>query len=168
MNQVVLIGRLTRDPELRFIPNSGTAVARFSLAVNREFKREGQPDADFFNIVVWGKSAENCANYLKKGRLVAVNGNMRNNNYEDKNGVKHYNVEVVANRVEFLEWGDSNGRSQQNQQPQNQGYNNQPAQQQNYSKPQQQQQSQNQSQQSNYQDDFNGFQAIDGDDDIPF
>lgn len=165
MNQVVLIGRLTRDPELRFIPNSGTAVARFSLAVNREFKREGQPDADFFNIVVWGKSAENCANYLKKGRLVAVNGNMRNNNYEDKNGVKHYNVEVVANRVEFLEWGDSNGRPQQNQQPQNQGYNNQQPQQ-NYNKPQQQ--SQNQSQQSNYQDDFNGFQAIDGDDDIPF
>ncbi len=167
MNQVILIGRLTRDPELRFIPNSGTAVARFSLAVNREFKKEGQPDADFFNIVVWGKSAENCANYLKKGRLVAVNGNMRNNNYEDKNGVKHYNIEIVANRVEFLEWGDSNGRSQQNQQPQNQGYN----QQQNYNKPQQPQQQPSQGQpqkQSNNQDDFNGFQAIDGDDDIPF
>ncbi|MBI9013360.1 MAG: single-stranded DNA-binding protein [Clostridiales bacterium] len=164
MNQVILIGRLTRDPELRFIPNSGTAVARFSLAVNREFKKEGQPDADFFNIVVWGKSAENCANYLKKGRLVAVNGNMRNNNYEDKNGVKHYNIEIVANRVEFLEWGDSNGRPQQNQQPQNQGYN----QQQNYNKPQQQPSQGQPQQNSNHQDDFNGFQAIDGDDDIPF
>lgn len=108
MNQVLLIGRLTRDPELRFIPNSGTAVARFSMAVNREFKKEGQPEADFFNIVVWGKSAENCANYLRKGRLVAINGRMQNNNYEDKNGVKHYNVEVVANRVEFLEFGDKN------------------------------------------------------------
>ena len=153
MNQVILIGRLTRDPELRFIPNSGTAVARFSLAVNREFKKEGQPDADFFNIVVWGKSAENCANYLKKGRLVAVNGNMRNNNYEDKNGVKHYNVEVVANRVEILEWGDKN-----NNQNSNQGYNNQ-------------QPNQNQSQQSgnsNYQNNMSGFQAIEGDDDIPF
>lgn len=164
MNQVILIGRLTRDPELRFIPNSGTAVARFSLAVNREFKKEGQPDADFFNIVVWGKSAENCANYLKKGRLVAVNGNMRNNNYEDKNGVKHYNVEVVANRVEFLEWGDRDGRSQQNQQPQNQGYN----QQQNYNKPPQQQPQSQPQQKAESQNDFNGFQAIDGDDDIPF
>jgi single-strand DNA-binding protein len=162
MNQVILIGRLTRDPELRFIPNSGTAVARFSIAVNREFKREGQPDADFFNIVVWGKSAENCANYLKKGRLVAVNGSMRNNNYEDKNGVKHYTIEINANRVQFLEWGDNNnggGRPQQNNyQQQNQGYN------------QQQQNNNQQSQQSNqgHQNDFNGFQAIDGDDDIPF
>jgi single-strand DNA-binding protein len=163
MNQVILIGRLTRDPELRFIPNSGTAVARFSLAVDREFKREGQPDADFFNIVVWGKQAENCANYLKKGRKVAVNGNLRNNNYEDKNGVKHYSVEIVANRVEFLEWGDRNESNQGQQRYNNQqggGYN----QQQNYSKPQQQQQSQQQYQNN----DFDSFQAIDGDDDIPF
>lgn len=154
MNQVILIGRLTRDPELRFIPSSGTAVARFSLAVNREIKREGQPDADFFNVVVWGKTAENCANYLKKGRLCAVNGSLRNNNYEDKNGVKHYNIEINANRVEFLEWGDSNN----NRQPQqNQGYQQQP---------QQSQQRQPQPQQK--PDEFNGFQAIDGDDDIPF
>jgi single-strand DNA-binding protein len=163
MNQVVLIGRLTRDPELRFIPNSGTAVARFSIAVNREFKREGQPDADFFNIVVWGKSAENCANYLKKGRLVAVNGSLRNNNYEDKNGVKHYNVEINANRVQFLEWGDNNGRPQQQNNGYNQGYNNQ--------QPSYNQQPQSQSQQQqqpNNNNDFGGFQAIDGDDDIPF
>lgn len=167
MNQVVLIGRLTRDPELRFIPNSGTAVARFSIAVNREFKREGQPEADFFNIVVWGKSAENCANYLKKGRLVAVNGSLRNNNYEDKNGVKHYNIEINANRVQFLEWGDNNGRPQQqnNNQGYNQGYN-----QQNYNQRPQSQPQQNQNNQGNqnYNDDFGGFQAIDGDDDIPF
>ena len=159
MNQVVLIGRLTRDPELRFIPNSGTAVARFSLAVNREFKREGQPDADFFDIVVWGKSAENCANYLKKGRLCAVNGSMRNNNYEDKNGVKHYRVEVNANRVEFLEWGDRNEQSSQGNQERPQ------QQQQNYNKPSQPKQQQPQ---QGYQNDFNSFQAIDGDDDIPF
>lgn len=114
MNQVVLIGRLTRDPELRFIPNSGTAVAKFGLAVNREYSKD--KEADFFNIVVWGKSAENCANYLKKGRLVAINGGLRNNNYEDKNGVKHYNIDIVANRVEFLEWGDDNAQSSQNNQ----------------------------------------------------
>lgn len=139
MNNTVLIGRLTCDPTLRFIPQSGTAVARFSIAVNREFKKEGQPDADFFNIVVWGKSAENCANYLKKGRLVAVNGNLRNNNYEDKNGVKHYNIEIHANRVQFLEWGEQ--------------------QQQTYTPPTQPQQ----------QNDFGGFQAMDDSDlDIPF
>ncbi|MBN2794836.1 MAG: single-stranded DNA-binding protein [Clostridia bacterium] len=156
MNQVILIGRLTRDPELRFIPNSGTAVARFALAVNREFKREGQPDADFFNVVVWGKQAENCANYLKKGRLVAINGNLRNNNYEDKNGVKHYSVEVLANRVEFLEWGEKSDQpSYQGQQQQRQSN------QQNYNQPQ----SQNR---SPYEDDYGNFQAIDGDDDIPF
>ena len=141
MNQVVLIGRLTRNPELKYIPSSGTAVTRFSMAVNREFKSEGQPDADFFNIVAWGKSAENCANYLVKGRLVAVNGSMRNNNYEDKNGVKHYNIEINANRVEFLEWGD---KVQADTKPSSE------------------------SQQTNTEDSFVGFQAIDGDDDIPF
>jgi len=167
MNQVVLIGRLTRDPELRFIPSSGTAVARFAIAVNREFKREGQPDADFFNIVVWGKSAENCANYLKKGRLVAINGRMQNNNYEDKNGVKHYTIEIHANRVQFLEWGDNNNNAKPQQGGYNQGYNSQ--QNSNQSKPQQQQQQyQSQQQNNNQQDDFGGFQAIDGDDDIPF
>lgn len=164
MNQVVLIGRLTRDPELRFIPNSGTAVARFSMAVNREFSKE--KEADFFNIVVWGKPAESCANYLKKGRLVAVNGSMRNNNYEDKNGVKHYNIEINANRVEFLEWGDNNGQPQQGNQQQSNQQGNQKSynQQQNYN---QQPQKQSQPDQG-YQNDLNGFQAIDGDDDIPF
>ncbi len=150
MNNVVLIGRLTRDPELRFIPNSGTAVARFSIAVNREFKKEGQPEADFFNVVVWGKAAENCANYLKKGRLCAVNGSLRNNNYEDKNGTKHYNIEINANRVQFLEWSDNNNSNNNGYQ----GNNSQP-------------QSSNQPQ-SNSNSDKNGFQAIDGDDDIPF
>ena len=154
MNQVVLIGRLTRDPVLRFIPSTGTAVARFSIAVNREFKREGQPDADFFNIVVWGKSAENCANYLIKGLLVAVNGQMRNNNYEDRNKVKHYSIEINANRVEFLEYGNQNNQinpqNTQNHQ-QNNGQSNQ-----------------NQQNQETYQQGLNGFQAIDSDDDIPF
>ena len=149
MNQVILIGRLTRDPELRYIPSSGTPICRFGLAVNREFKREGQPEADFFNIVVWGKSAENCANYLKKGRLVALNGRMQNNNYEDKNGVKHYTIEIHANRVQFLEWGNNQNNQQNSQRYQ------QAPQQQNYN-------------QQSYQQDMAGFQAIPGDDDIPF
>ena len=152
MNNVVLIGRLTKDPELRFIPNSGKAVARFSIAVNREFSKD--KEADFFNIVVWGKTAEYVANYSQKGRLIAINGNLRNNNYEDKNGTKHYTIEVVANRVEILEWGDKNDNRQQS----NQGYN---TQQQNNSQ-------NNQSQQSNQQGNMSGFQAIEGDDDIPF
>lgn len=150
MNNVVLIGNLTKDPELRFIPNSGTAVTRFSIAVRREFKKEGQPDADFFNIVVWGKQAESCANYLKKGRKVAIKGSLRNNNYEDKNGVKHYNVEVNADRVEFIDWGNDNQNNQQT-----------------YQQPVDNQQQPNRNQQ-NYGNDFDSFQAIDGDEDIPF
>lgn len=118
MNNVVLIGRLTRDPELRYIPGSGTAVARFSIAVDKGLSREkkqemeskNQPTADFINIVVWGKPAENCANYLVKGRLVGIQGRIQTGSYE-KDGVRRYTTEVVANNVEFLEWGDSN-RSQ--------------------------------------------------------
>ena len=116
MNNVVLIGRLTRDPELRYIPMSGTAVSTFSLAVDKglskekkqEMESKGQPTADFINIVVWGKMAENCANYLAKGRLVAVQGRIQSRSYDGKDGVKRYITEVVAGNVEFLEWGDSN------------------------------------------------------------
>jgi len=112
MNNVVLIGRLTRDPELKYLPNTGTPVATFTLAVDRELSREkklemeskGQPTADFINIIVWGKQAENCANYLKKGRLVAVSGRIQSRSYEGKDGTKRYITEVVASRVEFLEW----------------------------------------------------------------
>ncbi len=109
MNNVVLVGRLCRDPELRYTQN-GMAIARFTLAVNREYSKE--KEADFINIVVWGKSAESCGNYLKKGRLTAVTGSMRNNNYEDRNGVKHYGMDVIASRVEFLEWEDRKSSDQ--------------------------------------------------------
>lgn len=109
MNQVVLIGRLTRDPELRFTAGSGKAVATFTLAVDRPFSREKQ--ADFFRIVVWGKTGENCANYLAKGRLVAVQGRLQNNNYETQTGEKRYMTEIVADRVEFLERGNRNDQS---------------------------------------------------------
>lgn len=112
MNLVVLIGRLTRDPELRYIANSGTPVATFTLAVDRELSKEkrqemeskGQPTADFINIIIFGKSAENCAMYLQKGRLAAVKGRLQSRSYEAKDGTKRYITEVVATRVEFLEW----------------------------------------------------------------
>jgi single-strand DNA-binding protein len=119
MNNVVLIGRLTRDPELRYIP-SGTAVTRFSIAIDKGLSREkkqemesrNQPTADFINIVVWGKVAENCANYLQKGRLVGIQGRIQSGSYE-KDGRRVYTTDVVANQVEFLEWGDTNnGKSQ--------------------------------------------------------
>ena len=114
MNTVTLIGRLTRDPELRYISSTGNAVARFAIAVNRPFaKKDAEVTADFFNIVVWGKRAETCANYLKKGLQVAIQGRIQNNNYTDKNGVKQYSVEIVAENVEFIDWGDKKGQGNQ-------------------------------------------------------
>ena len=118
MNNVVLIGRLTRDPELRYIP-SGTAVCSFSLAVDKGLSREkkqemesrNQPTADFINIQVWGKMGENCANYLAKGRLVGVQGRIQTGSYDAKDGTKRYTTEVVANQVEFLERGDNTNKS---------------------------------------------------------
>jgi len=118
MNNVVLIGRLTRDPELRYIP-SGTAICTFSLAVDKGLSREkkqemeskNQPTADFINIIVWGKIGENCANYLAKGRLVGVQGRIQSGSYEAKDGTKRYTTDVVANTVEFLERGDNANKS---------------------------------------------------------
>lgn len=120
MNSVTLIGRLTRDPELRYLPNSGTAVCNFSLAVNRDYltreKRQemeskGQHTADFINIVVWGKQGENCANYLGKGRLVAIQGRIQTGSYTAADGTKRYTTDIVGEKVEFLEWGDDYSRS---------------------------------------------------------
>lgn len=115
MNLVVLIGRLTRDPELKYLANTGTPVATFSLAVDKQLSKEkkqelaekGEPTADFINIVVWGKQAENCANYLAKGRLVAIQGRIQSRSWETENG-RRYATEVVANQVQFLEWGKNN------------------------------------------------------------
>lgn len=125
MNNVVLIGRLTRDPELRYIPNTGTPVSTFSLAVDKPLSREkkqemeakGQPTADFINIVVWGRQAENCANYLAKGRLTAVQGRIQSRTYDAKDGTKRYVTEVVAERVQFLEWGDDSSANFNNSDP---------------------------------------------------
>ncbi len=102
-NKVILVGRLTRDPELRYTTN-GKSVTNFDLAVDRTFKREGQPDADFFRVAVWGKQAESCANYLSKGRMVVVDGRIEINTYE-KEGQKKISVDVTANDVRFLPGG---------------------------------------------------------------
>jgi len=103
LNQVALIGNLTRDPELRYTPD-GTPVASFTIAVNRPFiNREGEREADFIPIVVWRKRAETCSEYLMKGSQVAVEGRLQVRSYEDKNGVRKWVTEVVARRVEFLQ-----------------------------------------------------------------
>lgn len=99
MNLTAMIGRLTRDPELRVIPSSGKYVANFTLAVDRPFDRK---TADFHRIVCFGKTAENVGEYLKKGSQCAIQGQVQNNTYEDKNGVKHYGYQIIADRVEFL------------------------------------------------------------------
>lgn len=101
LNRVILIGRLTKDPELRYTPAS-VAVAQFTLAVDRPVKGEGQ-DADFIPVVTWRQLAETCANYLRKGRLVAVEGRMQVRNYENNEGKRVYVTEVIADNVRFLE-----------------------------------------------------------------
>jgi len=113
MNNVNLIGRLTRDPDLRY-NKEGLAVANFTLAVDKmlskekeqEVKKRGGSAADFIRIVAWGRQAESCANYLVKGRLVAIQGRIQTGHYQDKDGKTIYTTDVVAQQVQFLEWGD--------------------------------------------------------------
>lgn len=109
MNKVVLIGRLTKDPELKFTPGTGTAVATFTVAVDRRFSKDGQKEADFIPIVVWGKQAESTANYMSKGRLIGISGRIQTRNYDAADGTKRYVTEVVAEEVQFLEWGEKSG-----------------------------------------------------------
>ncbi len=105
LNKVVLIGRITKDIELRYTPN-GVATATFYLAVTRNFKNQnGEYDADFIPVQVWRKQAENCAKYLSKGRLVAVAGRIQTRSYE-QDGQRRYTWEVVADEVQFLDRGE--------------------------------------------------------------
>jgi len=110
MNICVLMGRLTRDPETRF-STQGSGVGRFSIAVDRRFKREGQPDADFFDCVCFGRQAEFMEKYLRKGTKVVINGSIQNNNYQDRNGQMVYRQQIVCDNIEFAE---SKSVSQQN------------------------------------------------------
>ncbi|WP_059171626.1 single-stranded DNA-binding protein [Bacillus sp. FJAT-27445] len=103
MNRVILVGRLTKDPELRYTPN-GVPVATFTLAVNRAFtNQQGEREADFINCVVWRRPAENVANFLKKGSLAGVDGRIQTRNYEGQDGKRVYVTEVMAESVQFLE-----------------------------------------------------------------
>ena len=114
MNKVFLIGRLTRDPELRYTGNN-TAVASFSIAVNRNFTNQsGEREADFINIVVWRKQAENVKNYLTQGSQVAIDGRIQTRSYDDQDGKKRYVTEVVADNVEFLGSKGSNSQGNNN------------------------------------------------------
>lgn len=108
MNKVILIGRLTKDPELRYT-GSNRAVTQITVAVNRTFTNQnGEREADFINVVIWDKQAENVAKYLTKGRLVAVEGRIQTRNYDNNEGKKVYVTEVVALSVQFLESKGSN------------------------------------------------------------
>ncbi len=110
MNKVVLIGRLSRDPELRHTAN-GTAVCQISVAISRPVAQGHEPETDFINVTVWNKQAENIARYLSKGRQVAVEGRIQTRNYENNEGKKVYVTEVIASNVEFLGSANDQNRS---------------------------------------------------------
>lgn len=104
MNKVILMGRLTRDPEIRYSQNGNSmAIARFSIAVDRRFKRDGEPDADFFNCTAFGKQAEFIERYLHKGTKVVLVGRIQNDNYTNKDGQMVYSVRVMVDEIEFAE-----------------------------------------------------------------
>lgn len=147
MNTVILIGNLARDPELRYT-NSGKAVTNMTVAVNRGFSKDNE--ADFIRVVVWEKQAENCANYLAKGRKVAVQGRLQVSSYEAKDGSTRYSTDVVANIVEFL-GGDSSAGNSVNQTPQRSGRSSAPV-------------DFNPEEEINVDD----FKAMDDDEDLPF
>lgn len=116
MNSVNLIGRMTRTPELRYT-ESQMAVCRFSIAIDRGKDRDGNDrGADFPNIVVFGKTAENCEKYLAKGRKVGIAGHIQTGSYTNKDGVKVYTTDIIADRVEFIDWGEKTQESSQSEQ----------------------------------------------------
>lgn len=117
MNSVELIGRLTRDPDVRYTTNN-TAVATFAIAIDRPQKEGQQKQTDFPRITVFGKQAETCKKYLKQGRLIAIQGRLQTGSYQNKNGDTVYTTDVVANRVEFIDWGNQQQGQPQGGQPQ--------------------------------------------------
>lgn len=102
MNILVMMGRLTKDADIRYTQD-GKAVAGFSIAVDRRFKREGQPDADFFNCTAFGRNAEFVERWVHKGTKVVISGELQNNNYTNKEGQTVYNVQIIVNSIEFAE-----------------------------------------------------------------
>ena len=115
MNKVILIGRLTRDPEIRYSTGANaTAIGSFSIAVDRRFKRDGEPDADFFNCTAFGKQAEFVERYLKKGIKLVVVGRVQNDTYTNKEGQKVYNVRIMVDELEFAESKAASGEGGNN------------------------------------------------------
>jgi len=110
MNKVILMGRLTRDPEVRYTQTNNTLVASFSLAVNRRFAKQGEErQADFINVIAWNKTGEFCSKWFKKGQQVGVIGRIQTRNWEDENKVKHYVTEVIAEEAYFADTRRENG-----------------------------------------------------------
>ena len=114
MNKVVLIGRLTKDPELKYIPATGTATATFTLAVDRPIKKEGQPEADFIGCIAFGKRAEVIANYLTKGKLISISGSIQTGSYQAKDGTKKYKTHVYIDELQFLEKKNNSDHNYEN------------------------------------------------------
>ncbi len=122
MNKVILIGRLTKDPELRYTPGNGTAVTTLTLAIDNYNSKTGEKSADFIPVVIWGKQAENTAQYMSKGSQIAISGRITTRSYDAKDGTKRYVTEVVAdtfNGVSFLSKGNGNNSSTGNSNPGN-------------------------------------------------
>ena len=120
MNKVILMGRLTRDPEVRYTQgDNAMAIARYSLAVDRRFKRDGEPDADFINCVAFGKSGEFAEKYLKKGTKIAVVGRIQTGSYTNKDGQKVYTTDVVVEEQEFAESKNSSSSDNNQSAPAN-------------------------------------------------
>lgn len=118
MNKVILMGRLTRDPEIRYPQNpEAAAVGRFSLAVDRRFKKDGGPDADFFNCVCFGRQAEFVEKYLKKGIKMLITGRVENNNYTDRDGHKVYAIQILVEEMEFAESKAAGQPQQEHREP---------------------------------------------------
>ncbi len=113
MNKLILMGRLTRDPEIRYSQGeSSLAIARFSLAVDRRFKRAGEPEADFFNCTAFGRQAEFVERYLKQGTKILLTGRVQNDNYTNREGQKVYSVQVIVEELEFAESKNASASSQ--------------------------------------------------------
>jgi len=106
MNSVILIGRLTKDPEMRYATDNQLAVASFTVAIDRMQRAGKEKQTDFPRVTVFGNQAENCEKFLSKGRLVGIQGRLQTGSYQNKEGVTVYTTDVIADRVEFLEWGE--------------------------------------------------------------
>lgn len=116
MNNVTLVGRFTKDPDVRYT-DGGTSISRFTIAVDRRFKKDGEQNADFINCVAFGKTAEFIEKYFKKGMRVGITGRIQTGSYEDKDGKKVYTTDVIAENVEFVESKNSSDSEQQDSRP---------------------------------------------------